>query len=60
MMRMLRADDLVGKTIVEADCDSTNAVTLVFEDETELVIWCEQAIHTAAGSIPGLFVEDTD
>jgi len=59
-MRKLTADDLVGKTIVEADCDNVNAVTLVFDDETELVIWCEQAIHTPAGFIPGLFVEEDE
>ena len=56
-MRKLKAEDLIGKTITEADCDNLNAITLSFDDETELVIWCEPGVSTPAGDIWGFFVE---
>ena len=56
-MRKLRPQDLVGKTIVDAECDSVNCMTLSFDDETELQIWCECAVTTSAGSIFGFYVD---
>jgi len=56
-MRKLRAQDLVGKTIVDADCENLNCMTLSFDDETELQIWCEPGVSTAAGDIWGFFVD---
>ena len=41
-MRNIREDDLIGKTIVAADCESVNATNLTFEDGTKLTLWVEQ------------------
>jgi hypothetical protein len=57
-MRKANQTDLVGKTIQSIDNDSFNYLRLNFSDGTSLELWAEQAVHTSAGSIPGIFVEE--
>ena len=59
-MRQLKPKVLIGKTIVDADCDALNLVVLTFDDETELSVWCEPGAMAAGSSIWGFFVEDDE
>ena len=56
-MRRLKRNDLVGKAIVDIDLESLNYLNLVFDDETELQIWCESGEFNDTGSW-GFFVDD--
>jgi hypothetical protein len=57
-MRKIRDTDLVGKTVKSMDVSDINVVRLTFADDTVLDVWAENVIHTYAGSIPGIFVDD--
>ena len=56
-MRKIKPSDLVGKTIIDVECEAINCMTLSFDDESELQIWCEPGVSTVAGDIWGFFVE---
>lgn len=58
MLRTVRPDDLVSKTIKQADCSSINVVKIIFTDGTSLELWAESAVNTSFGSAPGIFVDD--
>lgn len=58
MMRKIKPDDLVGKTIKSIDNKSVNVLKLTFIDDTILELWVEDAVQTQFGNIGGFFVED--
>jgi len=59
-MRKLKAEDLVGKKIIKADCSCTNITKLTFEDGSKLDVWYELAIAVGSAYIPGAFVDGED
>ena len=57
-MRKIKESDIVGKTIKSIKNTCVNVLELKFTDNTSLELWAETAQHTAAGNIPGIFVDD--
>jgi hypothetical protein len=57
-MRQVKDTDLVGKTIKSVDAGSVNVLKITFADDSTIELWAEQAVHTSAGSIPGIFVDE--
>lgn len=60
MLRKLKEDDLLGKPGVNrVECDAINSLRIFFTDNSFIELWAEDAVHTPAGYIPGIFIEDT-
>jgi hypothetical protein len=58
-MRKVEKSDLEGKTIKSVDNQAVNVLTLTFTDNSKLELTAEDAVHTIAGSIPGIFVSES-
>lgn len=56
--RKAKKSDFFGKTIVSINANACNVLRLDFSDGSEVELWAEDAVHTVAGSIPGIFVDD--
>ena len=58
-MRKIQDADVVGKTVKAVENSSVNVLRLIFTDGTSVELWAEDAVHTAFGNIPGIFVDDS-
>jgi hypothetical protein len=59
MLRKINRTDCVGKTIESINNDCVNVLTLIFTDKSTLELCAEDAVCVSAGTIPGIFVEDS-
>jgi hypothetical protein len=58
MLREVKEEDFVGKTITSVNIGCVNVIHFTFSDGTNLSLWAEDVITTSAGNIPGFLVSD--
>jgi hypothetical protein len=59
-MRKIIESDIVGKTVKSIKNTCVNVLELTFSDNSKLELVAEDAVYTAVGNIPGIFVDDSD